>query len=472
MAPRIRRWSLRGSILAAFVALVGLAVGPEPAAQAADIAESKNMKLVGFNNLQGRSAYQPLIVNQGGRYIAYIGHHGGQSSTPAQFPESNGTSILDVTNPKKPIYLKHLGGGAGAGEAGGAQMVRICSVGGTPYMLRSLGDVAHEVYNVTDPANPVRVSTIKDPTTGRDLTGTHKNWWDCSTGIAYLVSGLEGWNTTRMMQVYDLRNPASPRFIRNFWLPGQEPGGTPSRNIQLHGCISMADTPHDDGRLYCGYGTSSNGLVLILDRDLLVNGNPSNITESIIGQLFTPVFMGAHTTFPIPDMDVAELRAGNQRNPRDFVVMVNEATGNQSCNQARQMIFMVDVTDVARPWSTSNFNVPAAQGDFCSRGGRFGAHASNESFTPLFYKKLVFISWFNAGVRTVDIRDPFNPREVGYYVPLTTSDTFAVGGRIVIQTNNVEVDDRGYVYIVDRSGTGLHILQLTGKAAEIAGLGN
>lgn len=38
----------------------------------------------------------------------------------------------------------------------------------------------------------------------------------------------------------------------------------------------------------------------------------------------------------------------------------------------------------------------------------------------------------------------------------------------VIQTNNVEVDDRGYIYVVDRAHTGMHILELTGAARAIA----
>jgi hypothetical protein len=40
--------------------------------------------------------------------------------------------------------------------------------------------------------------------------------------------------------------------------------------------------------------------------------------------------------------------------------------------------------------------------------------------------------------------------------------------KVAIQTNNVEVDDRGFVYIVDRANTGLHILQLTGEARTVA----
>ena len=68
----------------------------------------------------------------------------------------------------------------------------------------------------------------------------------------------------------------------------------------------------------------------------------------------------------------------------------------------------------------------------------------------------IFISYFNAGVRAVDIRDPFRPVEAGYYIPASA------GGPI--QTNNVELDDRGLIYAVDRGGAGMHILTLTGPA--------
>jgi hypothetical protein len=40
--------------------------------------------------------------------------------------------------------------------------------------------------------------------------------------------------------------------------------------------------------------------------------------------------------------------------------------------------------------------------------------------------------------------------------------------RRAIQTNNVEVDERGYIYIVDRANTGMHILELTGPARNVA----
>ncbi len=37
--------------------------------------------------------------------------------------------------------------------------------------------------------------------------------------------------------------------------------------------------------------------------------------------------------------------------------------------------------------------------------------------------------------------------------------------KVAIQTNNVETDERGYIYMVDRANTGLHILELTGAGA-------
>src|SRR5262249_21297392 len=109
-------------------ALLGCAV-----ARAQHPAEARNMELVGHHDLQARSAYQPTVQNQDGRWILYVGHHGGNTQNPRPLnpmtgrAEFNGTSILDVTDPAQPRLLAHIPGEEGLDEAGGAQMVRVCS---------------------------------------------------------------------------------------------------------------------------------------------------------------------------------------------------------------------------------------------------------------------------------------------------------------------------------------------------------
>jgi hypothetical protein len=120
--------------------------------------------------------------------------------------------------------------------------------------------------------------------------------------------------------------------------------------------------------------------------------------------------------------------------------------------------------------------VPEAGGSFCSRGGRFGSHSSHENMTPIYYGRVLFVTFFNAGLRALDVRDPLSPKEIGFYIPATTeqTDKRCVGAagaercKVAIQSNNVEVDDRGYVYVVDRANTGMHIVELTGAARRVA----
>src|SRR5687767_5847856 len=108
------------------IVVLGLGLSASVAAQHA--AEHRDMALVGYDDLQARSAYQPVIHRQGNRWIAYIGHHGGMKRNPLTgADEHNGTSIVDVTDPKAPRYLAHIPGEPGEGEAGGAQMVRVCN---------------------------------------------------------------------------------------------------------------------------------------------------------------------------------------------------------------------------------------------------------------------------------------------------------------------------------------------------------
>src|SRR6266849_5101902 len=292
------------------VGLAALSIALTGYAQTQNKAEKRNMELVGYHDLQGRSAYQPVIHKQGGRWIAYVGHHGDNLlNSLTGKKEDNGTSILDVTDPKQPKYLAHIPGEPGKAEDGGAQMVRMCTGAELPradknkaYLLRPLGNKAQEMWDVTDPAKPTLIKTIVS-----GLKGTHKSWWECDSGIAYLVVGLPDWRTRRMTQVWDLGDPANPVFIRNFGLPGQQPGATGTAPAELHGMIS---TGPKGNRIYFGYGTNKDGVLQILNE----------------------------------------------------------------CLEARQMVWFTDVTTESKPFNVSNFDVPEKSGNFCSRGGRFGSH--------------------------------------------------------------------------------------------------
>jgi hypothetical protein len=243
----------------------------------------------------------------------------------------------------------------------------------------------------------------------------------------------------------------------------------------------MISTGPAHNRIYFGYGTDKGGFLQIVDRDKLLHGpkepTPENLLYPQVALMPMSAFNGAHTTFPMLDMPIAEFAKDKDGQHRDIVMIVDEAIRNE-CGEPRQMVWFADVTTETRPMMISSWTVPEASGSFCERGGRFGSHSSNESMAPVFYKKLAFIAFFNAGVRALDVRDPYHPKEVGYFIPSITATTdkrcVEVDGKprckVAIQTNNVETDDRGYIYAVDRANTGLHILELTGEARAIAGL--
>jgi hypothetical protein len=496
----------------------------------ADEGASRNMELVGFNDLQARSTYQPTLHKQGGRYYIYAGHHAytgpGENSAPAGTPplpkvngEENGTSIVDVTNPRHPKYVIHVPVPNGTG--GGAQMVRVCDgIGanaGRVFMLRSYGNTAHEIWDVTNPGSPVGVRTVAGgnavigagPGQPGALAGTHKSWWECDTGIAYVVGRrgndtADGWRGGNHIFVFDLSNPASPVFLRDWALDGQQPGGVlPSHFTAvptIHGPIStgpaggaIAATGATADRVYFAYGTGSNGVMQIVDRTRLLpppwgtgvacGSSCTDFHTAELGRWIMNPDNGAHSSFPIGKIPIQDFitDTGNPDlgTPRDIVFVASEATANFCAGQVRHLSFIVDATYEGKPQSIATYQVSAASGRFCDRGGRFGPHATNEEFGPPFYQKLVFTSQFNAGVRVTDVRDPYNPREVAFFIPAVNANTDLRCGPYqgnptecvrVVQTNNVATDDRGFVYIVDRANSGMHVLRLTGEAARIAGL--
>jgi hypothetical protein len=151
--------------------------------------------------------------------------------------------------------------------------------------------------------------------------------------------------------------------------------------------------------------------------------------------------------------------------------------GTTDCSQSGVYGASVTPQDPPVPNRTPN--------NFCNQGARFGVHSSTELFYPPYYGRLAITAWFTGGLRVFDIRNPDDPRPIAYFIPEPNDTgcgpqggpspgpgcTFGNTGRDghtvnAIHTNNVEVDDRGLIYLADRAGTGMHIVKLTGEAAE------
>src|SRR6516162_6634870 len=350
-----------------------------------------NMELVGYNDLQGRSTYQPLIIRQGNREIAYMAHHAGLGLNPLTGQmESNGTSILDVTNPKSPKYLAHIPGPAGSIDAGGSQMARVCSGDVLPsltrqeaarkhghwYLLRTHGNSSgltnpiesQEIYDVTDPSNPKFPKTIVS-----HLSNTHKNWWECETGIAYLVANdpNDDWKhsgSTQHLKIYNLHDPSNPQYIRDFGLVGQQPGATTFEGpvnppSGIHGPIS--GYPVKD-RLYAAYGVGSNGVIQIIDRKKLLTGNPNDVLSPQISYWTltpnSPGDQGGHTSFPIYKKRQDLLLVTSEEG-------VNECTDSTSADSPDHIAWLYDITNEKKPTQLSTLTVPRNPGDFCHRAG-------------------------------------------------------------------------------------------------------
>jgi hypothetical protein len=556
----------RRNALSAAIAMT-LALGAADALAISQSGESQNMMRVGHTDLQGRPTYQPNVIQYpDGRTMLFAGMHSGVptgrvTNCPANtLPdplngdacENNGTMIIDVTDTRNPVEL-HL---IPAPPGGQSQMVRMClgsvlpgGLNGHVYLLRNVqggASAGYQMYDVTDPKNPV----LKKSLTG--IRSTHKDWIECSTGIAYmpgsknsvLVPGTPLWRESQAMLIYDWSNPENgqgPVYIRTFGLPGGEPNATGPVPNSLHGAISAHDHPKAaqklargqdviGNRVYAAWGVGDDGIVSILDRNKLLpfisdghGGNkgggwiPATANsldapqdDELIGPKSPTVGyfqmspdQGGHTSYPVfglmpPSMqsfnDPANPKSANNGHftTRDVVIVASEATADGSngfCQEPPHYGFTLDVTvenSMASPPSTRVEHDPYQgpmvlgtmsvdprsgeqnkRGNYCTRGARFGVHSTNENFNNPYDGKLVAIAYFNGGVRLYDIREPQAPREVAFYVPeadaLTDTDGY--------MSNNVEIDDRGYIYVVDRNGAGMDILQLNGCAKQIADKG-
>jgi len=482
--------------------------------------EQRNMRRVGHVDLQGRPSYQPnFIVYPNGRTIAFAGTHGCTKPNPlnGNVVENNGTMIIDATNPAAPVEKFHIPVPVAGGQA---QMARLClgsdlprGVPGRVYLLRNIqGSSAsgYEAWDVTNVTAPTLVGAL------RGLRNTHKLWWECKSGLAFMpgsrdVAASTGmrWRQGQSMVIADWSDPTAPKYIRTFGLPGAEPTGTGPVPTSLHGPISTFEHPQagtrlargataDDAignRIYLAWGVGDDGVLQILDRKKLLamtadpdKPTPEQLVEPQVGILYMSPDQGGHTSFPVFGLAPKSYQSFTEFKTRDIVLLASEATANL-CQEAPHWSFVVDVTvensKTAPPgtrlepnpwqgpmvlstmWVDPRLGEKYRRGNYCLRGARYGVHSSEENFRNPYYGRVTFLAYFTGGIRAWDIREPQGPVEVGCYVPESNANTTQPDGYM---TNNVEVDNRGMIYATDRNGSGLDILELTGSARCI-GLG-
>ena len=549
-ASLVRGSKLQLAALSGALALVLVAGSAQ--GQISQSPERKNINRLGHTDLQGRSSYQPSAIQYpDGRWILFAGLHntipilaGGCPAGTLPNPlngnacEASGTMIIDVTDPANPVEKFHIP----ATPGGQSTMVRAClgsvlpgGQAGKVYIIRGVQggpSAGYEQWDVTDVSAPVRLKAL----TG--LRSTHKLWWECNTGIAFMPGskdpaafpGTPVWRQSQAMVVYDWTSPHNgqpPVYIRTFGLPGSEPTGTGPVPPSLHGPISAHEHPNATNqlargatatdvignRIYAAWGVGSDGIITIIDRRKLLpaayggvwvpgpgaTAGTNNADNPLQSELYGPASptvgyylespdQGGHSSWPIFGLQPQGFAKFSNFKTRDIVVTTSEATANTSnglCTDAPHIGGVVDVTiensmtvppstavehdpyqgpmGLATLWIDPRFGERYPRGNYCTRAVRYGTHSTDENFHSPLVGKLTTIAWFNGGLRVWDIREPYNPAQVAFYVPEANANT----PNGAYMTNNVDVDNRGLIYIVDRNGAGMDILQLFGCAASI-----
>ncbi|HKA32874.1 MAG TPA: hypothetical protein VKH64_06650, partial [Candidatus Binatia bacterium] len=109
-------------------------------------------------------------------------------------------------------------------------------------------------------------------------------------------------------------------------------------------------------------------------------------------------------------------------------------------------LWVVDITEETRPTPVATFRLP--HDNESTAHSRFGAHQPAEQV----YDNILYVTWFAGGLRAVDVSNPYEPKEIGYYVPLPGK------GQDTVQSNDVFRSADGLLYLIDRYD-GLEILE-------------
>jgi hypothetical protein len=404
---------------------------------------SRNIKFVSHSDLGGRGDGVQIMVHRG---FAYVGHG-----------FSNGITTVDVRDAKNPKVVDFIACPPGT-RAFHLQThedlllaVNAPSVwtmqefqnekayfAGSPadqlkgQMNRFTSGI--RVYNISKPEKPAEIGFM--PVEG---LGPHRIWY---TGGRYAYASIHFAEfTDHVFAVIDMSDPRKPHVVGRWWIPGmwRAGGETPTwrtgKRYALHHALPVGNLAFAAWR--------DGGLTVL---DITDPTSPKLIAHR---NLDPPFGGGTHSPLPLPD--------------RNLLVLADEPT-SANCSDGPRYIWMFDIREFANPVSISTFPQPA-EADYCAKGGNFGPHNLHENRPGAFRSsRLIFATYYNAGVRAYDIENPFQPREVGFYVPPNPQRMMdpRPNRPQVIQSCDCYVDRNGLMYVTDPNA-GLNILQFEGE---------
>jgi hypothetical protein len=291
------------------------------------------------------------------------------------------------------------------------------------------------VFDISEPTEPRQIGFL--PVAGR---GLHRIWY-VGGRWAYASALFDGF-TDYILIIIDMANPVHPQIAGRYWLPGMNVAAGEKPNWPLeHGRYGLHHAIVEGDTAYCSWRDACLVVVDVADRN-----NPRLITHQ---RWFPPIGGGTHNALPLPD--------------RELLIVLDEAVLDQVADGYKP-IWVFDNKVKSAPVCISTLPMPTER-DYVAVGGHFGPHNVHENRPGSFQSsELIFATYQNAGVRVYDIRNAYQPVEVGACVPPAPKKLMdpRPNRPVVLHSADVYVDRNGIVYCTDWSGAGLHIMEYTG----------
>lgn len=440
----------------------------------------KNMELIGFDDLNGRPGFQmALHKTPEGKYYLYT----------ACF-RHNGWNIIDVTDPHNPRNIKWLEGPWMCGDLRDGQSTPKIQIA-DGLMLTAHGGTLKELHG-TEPNLPfwggLMIWDIReDPENPKFLgkfaceggAGVHRFYYG-GGDYAYVTGNAPGFNGF-ILRIVDISDPTNPTECGRFWMDEQYLNNKLGDDAARYGSAEALSAPFlhanivRDDICYCAY--ANKGVVLL---DVKDKTQPRLISCLPVNPPFGGGAGGAplHTVMPLGDRPYLIITTEGER-ARYFGNEATEGLFKKLTTQPMNIIGVVEITDPKNPSLISVFPYPEVPEGYTHGqnfnvvdGVRvpFGPHNLFDAQGPEVYEKRsdrVYNAYFNAGLRVFDVSDPFIPKEIAYFMPkdpdkmlFDNAEGNLLPGPQVGITEDVLVDDRGYIY-VDTFMDGLYILRCT-----------